>query len=313
MLLLISFVAFVIIEIMPGDFLTALRLNPQISSELLEGLKERYGLDRPWYEQYAIWVKGVIWRFDFGLSFHTQQSAWEELTGSGSLAYSLILFVGTTVISVIIALLYGIYTATRRNAVHVSILESIADVGAAVPPFLLALLVLEVLVSLRLGFSPTGLFDLEYITAPWSLAKFLNFLWHLLPAMLVIGLTNTILLMREIRAHLYDTLNQPYIYVARSKGLDERVVIWKHVVRNALIAPISIFGLWTSYMFGALLVASIVLNLPTMEYKFWLALVRQDQNVVLVGIVFFSFLLLIMNLIADLLLAIADPRIVYYD
>lgn len=323
LLLLISFVAFAIIWIMPGDFLTALQLDPQVSQELLEDLRQTYGLDQPFHEQYGIWVWRVLCCLDFGLSFNTRQSSWTELTGSGRIWYSLILFAVTSLVGFILSGMYSIYSATHRNSVLVHIADSVSDIGAAVPPFILALVLLEFLIGVLKvgtwttidpsGFSATGLFDPEYITVPWSWAKFANFLWHLWPAVLVIGLANGILLMRELRSHLLQVLNQPYVYVARAKGLEERVVTWRHALRNALIPPISILGLWFSYLFGGLLVASIVLNLPTMEYQFWLALVRQDQNVVLAGIVLFSAILMFLNLLADVLLAYVDPRISYYD
>jgi peptide/nickel transport system permease protein len=119
------------------------------------------------------------------------------------------------------------------------------------------------------------------------------------------------LLIRYVRGNLLDVLGMPYIQTARAKGLKERIVIWKHALRNAINPLISIMGFWIPSMFEGTLVAAIILNWPIMERIYWKALQEQDEYLIMTGLLFFGTALLIGNLIADLLLAWSDPRIRY--
>jgi len=156
-----------------------------------------------------------------------------------------------------------------------------------------------------------GLFSNKYIEAPWSWNKFLNLLWHLWPVWLVVGTSGMAGLMRYMRGSLLDTLRLPYVQTARAKGLSERVVIYKHAVRNAINPLITMLGMSLPNLLSGTLVTAIIFNLPTVERAYWQSLNAQDQYVTMGGLVFFSFLLLVGNLLADIMLAWVDPRIRY--
>lgn len=187
--------------------------------------------------------------------------------------------------------------------------------GLAIPNFFLGLLVLWFLVAVvnvgQYGLGVGGLFDLQYIDAPWSWAKFVNFMWHYWPIILVIGTANMASLIRYMRGQLLDTLGQQYVLTARAKGLHERAVIWKHAVRNVINPLVTMLGMSLPTLFSGAFVTAIIFSVPSVELAFWNALQRQDEYVVLSGLVFFAFLLMAGNLLADLLLAWVDPRIRY--
>jgi len=143
------------------------------------------------------------------------------------------------------------------------------------------------------------------------MAKFWNLLWHIWPAWLVIGTSGMAGLLRYMRGSLLDTLSLQYVQTARAKGLNERVVIYKHAVRNAINPLVSMLGMSLPGLVSGSLVTAIVLNLPTVERAFFSALQAQDTYVIMGGLLFFSLFLLIGNLLADILLAWVDPRIRY--
>jgi len=311
-LLLVSIIAFGVIKLQPGDFLTKYELSyPQ---ELLQEMRERYGLEAPLWVQYWLWIKGIVTHLDFGYSFATHQSALAALFSGGRLLWSLVIIGATMLTSWLLALPLGIYSAAHRYSLGDYLFNLGGFIGLSIPNFILALLILWLLVVIfqvgpRWGLGVGGLFDTAYVTAPWSWAKFKDFIWHLWPAVLVIGASNMAAISRYMRGHLLDVLSEPYVQAARAKGLHERIVIWKHAVRNALTPLVSMLGFWIPYMFEGTLVAAVVLQLPIVEQSYWQALLQEDQYVAMTGLLFFSFILMLGNLLADLLLLWADPRI----
>jgi len=198
----------------------------------------------------------------------------------------------------------------------VLLVNGLGIVGLSLPNFLTALLILWLLVAVfqvgaNFGLGISGLFDVKYRTAPWNWDKFVNFLWHLWPVLLVVGLANIAQLIRYTRANLLDVLGEPFIQTARAKGLGERVVVYKHAVRNALNPLISLLGFWIPMMFEGLLIAAFVFQLPVVEFAYWRALATEDQYVVMTGLLFFGLVLTLGNLLSDVLLALANPKIRY--
>ncbi len=196
------------------------------------------------------------------------------------------------------------------------LINTLSIFGLSMPNFLTAILILWLLVAVfqvgsTLGLGISGLFDAEYRDAPWSIDKFINFLWHLWPVLLVVSLGNIAQLIRYARANLLDVLGEPYIQTARAKGLRENVVVYKHAVRNALNPLISLLGFWIPLLFEGLLVAAIVFQLPIVERAFWTALANEDQYVVMTGLLFFGLILVVGNLLSDVLLAVVNPKIRY--
>ncbi len=315
LMLVISILCFGLILIMPGDFLTQYQFDPDIDRAMLEREAERLGLDRPVHVQYWRWLSNAV-RGDFGTSFATGRPAFETLFGPGMerLGWTVRVAVMTILFTWLVSLPLGIYSATHQYKPGDHLLTGFAFFGMAIPNFFFALLLLWILVVPlnvgAFGLGITGVVAPEYLGQPWTWGKFVSFLWHVWPAVLVIGTAGMAGLLRISRGQILDTMREQYVLTARSKGLTERVVLYKHVLRNAVNPLISALGmgLLQALVTGEL-IAAIVLRLPTVSRAFWEALQREDMHTVMAGLMFFTILLLIGNLIADFALAWVDPRV----
>ena len=311
-LILISIVSFIIINLPPGDFLTAqiaeLEMRGDTTSrQYLEQLKSYYGLDLPIYVQYWRWISRFV-RGDFGLSFEYNKPV-RELVGE-RLALTMLLSICTILFTWIIAIPVGVYSATHQHSFADRVLTFLSFAGMATPGFLLAL-VLMVGVLMRYDVSLLGLFSAEYVNAPWSWAKFVDLLKHLWLPVILVGFSQTASLIRIMRGNMLDVLGQQYITTARSKGLKERVVVYKHALRIAINPLISIAGMSLPAIIGGEMLTSIVLNLPTTGPLFYRALLMQDMYLAGSFLLFLVVFLVLGNFLADLALAWSDPRIRY--
>ena len=315
LLILVSVISFGLIQVMPGDYLTRARMNPQITQETFSQMMANYGLDKPFYVQYWLWLKQIVTRRDFGTSFETMRPVYWTLFMGDRLMWTIVISSSTMLLTWLIAIPLGIYSATHQYKTSDHTLTFFGFLGLSIPNFFFALVVLWLLVAVfkvgNYGLGVAGLFDNRFIGAPWSLAKIGNVLWHIWPAWLVIGTSGMAGLLRYMRGSLLDTLSLQYVQTARAKGLSERLVVYKHAVRNAINPLVSMLGMNLPTLVSGSLVTAIVLNLPTVERAFWSALQMQDTYVIMGGLLFFSLFLLLGNLFADILLAWVDPRIRY--
>jgi peptide/nickel transport system permease protein len=312
-LVLISMISFVIIQLPPGDYLDEkiAQLEQQYgdasSMAQAEALRERYGLNLPLWKQYLTWVSGFA-RGDFGESFRYEREVseliWERLGLTLVVAIGSLLFIYATAIPL------GIYSARKRGHWSDHLLTGLAFVGMSLPGFLVALAVV-VLAFHLLGVPLFGLFSPYYQTANWSWAKVGDMIQHLWVPVIVISINGTAALMRIMRGNLLDVLGEPFVRTARSKGLRERVVVWRHAVRIAINPLITILGMSLPEILSGATIVSIVLGLPTVGPLLFQSL--QDQDMYLAGtlILFMSLLLIAGNLLADIGLAWLDPRIRY--
>ncbi len=315
LLILVSVISFSLIQVMPGDYLTRARMNPQITQETLSQMMANYGLDKPFYVQYWLWFKQIVTKRDFGTSFETMRPVYWTLFMGDRLMWTIVISSSTMLLTWLISIPLGIYSATHQYKTSDHALTFFGFLGLSIPNFFFALVVLWLLVAVfkvgNYGLGVGGLFDNRFIGAPWSLAKIGNVLWHIWPAWLVIGTSGMAGLLRYMRGSLLDTLSLQYVQTARAKGLSEQVVVYKHAVRNAINPLVSMLGMNLPTLVSGSLVTAIVLNLPTVERAFWSALQMQDTYVIMGGLLFFSLFLLLGNLLADILLAWVDPRIRY--
>jgi peptide/nickel transport system permease protein len=312
-LIAISMISFFIIQLPKGDYLdqriAELQQQYGDSSSLGEAqaLRHRYGLDLPVEERYVKWVSGFV-HGDFGESFRYQKEVkdliWERL------GFTLLLAVGSLLMTYAIAIPIGIYSATHKYQWSDNILTFLAFVGMSLPGFLVALVIIVFVYKLT-GTPLFGLFSPYYETADWSWGKVGDLLCHVWLPLLIIAINSTAGLMRIMRANLLDVLGEPFVRTARAKGLKERVVIVKHAARIAINPLISIIGMSLPDLLSGTTIISIVLGLPTVGPLLFQAL--QDQDMYLAGtlIVFMSLLLIVGNLLADIALAYVDPRIRY--
>ncbi|MBI4927292.1 MAG: ABC transporter permease [Anaerolineae bacterium] len=311
MVVLVSFVSFVIIELPPGDYLTQkieqLRARGDRSADnRIAEYRARYGLDKPFMERYFTWITNFV-RGDFGESFEFERPV-RDLLGE-RISMTVILAVSSLIITWVLAIPLGVYSAVRQYSLGDQIITTISFLGLGMPGFLLALIILFIAIVV-FNQDVIGLFSKEFVDAPWSFARVVDLLKHLWIPALISAVTGTGGLIRIMRGNLLETLGQPFVEAARARGLKNVTVTWKHAVRIAINPLIVILGseALPSIITGSALV-SVVLNLPTIGPIFVDSLRKLDMYMAGTCIVFFTLLLLIGNLLSDLLLAWVDPRI----
>lgn len=305
----VSLLAFFIIELAPGsaltDEITRLRsVGSNVSEEQVRALEEQYGLHDPWLVKYGKWAGGLI-TGDFGQSFAYREPVADLLWSR--LGLSVALSLGAITIAWAVAIPIGVYSATHRYNLPDNVITVIQFIGVAIPEFLLALATMTVATQV-FGVEVGGLNSSEYANAPFSLAKFADMLGHLWLPLLVITVGSTAWLTRVMRANLFDVLGQQYVQTARAKGVSERLVIWKHAVRNALHPLVMTFGTTLSALISGEAIVSIVFSLPTTGQALVQTLITKDTYVAATLLLFLSILLVLGNLISDILLAKIDPR-----
>lgn len=307
-LLLVSVVCFTIIQLQPGSFADRYLEDPRFTPETVARLNAQLGLDKSPVEQYFIWVTGIVTRLDFGYSFFANRPV-SGIIGE-RLGWTVLIAAITLAFAWLVAVPLGILVALRRNGFTDAVSSFIGYLGLALPDFLVALL----LVALVLAYGGTnvgGLFSAQYLGAPWSWGKFVDLLNHLWIPVLAIGTGGVAQIMRQMRANLLDVLHADYVRTAKAKGLAPRRVVMRHAVRTAINPLVSMAGLQLPDLINGTIIASIVLNLPTIGPLLYTSLLNKDQYVAMTLLLFASLLLMIGNLLADLALAAVDPRIRY--
>ena len=311
-LIAVSVVAFIIIQLPPGDWATAYAASLRATGEELspteiQDLRSRYGLDDPMPVQYMKWMSGVV-TGDFGRSFQWN-AAVSEIVPS-RLQLTLIVSISTLLITWVIAFPIGIYSAVRQHSLGDYIATFIGFIGLAVPNFLLALIMLYIGLKV-FGVTLTGLFSPENADAPWSMGKVVDMLSRLWIPVLILGTSGTAGLIRVMRANLLDELKKPYVITARAKGLPEWRVIMTYPVRVALNPFISTVGWVLPGLVSGTVIVAIVLNLPTTGPMLLNALQSQDMYLAATFVLMLSLLTVVGTLVSDILLAWLDPRIRY--
>jgi peptide/nickel transport system permease protein len=311
MIVLVSFVSFIIIKLPPGDFLTQklaqLRARGDRSAEgQIETYRIRYNLDKPFWWQYSNWAVNFL-KGDFGESFEYERPV-REMLGE-RVTMTIILGVASLVVVWILAIPLGVFSAVKQYSMGDQIITTLSFVGLGMPGFLLALLVLYFAIT-KLDIEATGLFSTEYISAPWSWARVGDLMNHLWIPAIISAITGVGGLTRIMRGQVLDTLGQPFVEAARARGLKNGTVIWKHAVRIAINPLIVILGSEAiPGIIGGGGLVSVVLNLPTIFPLFIASLQKLDMYMAGTCIVLITLLTLVGNLLADLVLAWVDPRI----
>ncbi len=312
LLLLVSVITFTIIQLPPGDYFTSLQAaiaetGGGQDARTFEILRMRYGLDQPMYLQYFRWIQGFP-EGDFGWSLEWNSPVWPLV--SSRLNYTILLGVLSLLITVSYAIPVGIYSATRQYSVGDNLLSFVGFLGLSLPGFLLALVWLFI-GALVLRIDVGGVQSEEFRNAPLNLAKLYDYWNHLWPPALILGLASTAQLQRIMRSSLLDVMGQQYITTARAKGLKENEVIWKYGVRVAINPLISVLALEIPKIISESALVGIVMSLPTTGPLFLRALQTQDMYLAGTFLLFMTLILMVANLLADVMLAVADPRIVY--
>ncbi|MBI1777452.1 MAG: ABC transporter permease [Proteobacteria bacterium] len=310
-LFVVSFLAFVLIQLPPGDYVTTYIATLAASNEIVDqntaaDLRARFGLDQPFIVQYWKWLVGILLRGDFGLSFEWQQPVselvWERM------GLTLIITVATLLMTWAIALPIGVYSAVRQYSIGDYVSTLFGFLGLAIPNFLLALILMYIAIIIY-GQEVGGLFSEAYVTAPWSWAKVGDLLQHLWLPVIILGTSGVASLVRVMRANMLDELHRPYVTTARAKGLSEIRLLIKYPCRLAINPFISTIGWLLPNLVSGALIVSVVMSLPTAGPLLLQSLTSQDMYLAGAFILLLCVLTLIGTLISDLLLALIDPRI----
>lgn len=318
-LLIISALVFFIIKLPPGDFLTnqiaELRAQGESASiAKAEFLIRQYGLDKPAWQQYLVWLgvmpgpngfSGLL-QGDWGWSFEYDKPV-VDVVGD-ALWLTLLVNLAVVIFIHLIAIPIAIYSATRQYSIGDYIATFIGYIGLATPSFLLALILLYYM-NRWFGISIGGLYDPQYAGEPWSWAKIQSLLSHLVVPTVVIGLGGTAAMIRRMRANLLDELGKQYYVTAKAKGLGPTKALLKYPFRMSLNPFIADIGNLLPQLVSGSVLVSLVLSLPTVGPILLSALKSQDQFLAGFILMFVAVLTVVGMLVSDLLLAWLDPRI----
>ncbi len=311
-LLAVSFVSFVIIQLPPGDFLTTMQAEQAVSGgglsrDMVELLRERYGLNEPFFVQYVRWLAGFP-RGDFGFSFEWNSPVWPLI--ADRMAYTLVLGFASLLVMFGLAIPIGIYSATHQYSLGDAALSALSFIGLSIPGFLLALIWLYV-AGLVLRIPVGGILSPDMVDQPMSFQKLLDYFNHFWPPALILGLASTAQLTRIMRSGMLDVLSQQFITTARAKGLTEKKVINKYAVRTALNPIVSVMAMEIPKIISASILIGVVMSVPTTGPLFLRSLLSQDMYLAGTFLLLMAVMQLVANLLADVALAWLDPRIVY--
>ncbi|MEA2275408.1 MAG: peptide/nickel transport system permease protein [Solirubrobacteraceae bacterium] len=308
LLLVISFLTYVIFYTLPAADPAALRAGRQPTPELLKSIRETLGLDKPWYVQYGKYLKQLVFHFDFGFSYQNNVSVksqiFDRLPATATLA------AGGAVVWLLVGIPVGIVSAIKRGQWMDRLAMGSALVAISAPVYWLGL------VSLYLFSKDLGKFPLfEGQGAYPNTGTLFTNPGAVIPAMIlpwcVLAASFAAVYARFLRGNLLETMSEDYIRTARAKGLRERVVVFKHGVRSAITPIVTILGLDLGILLGGAILTETVFNIPGVGRLAFDSIQKSDlptvQGTVLMG----AFFIILLNLVVDVVYAFLDPRVRY--
>ncbi|NLW20542.1 MAG: ABC transporter permease [Clostridiales bacterium] len=313
MVLLISVIVFFVIQLPPGDFMSSYIAKMEASNEVFDQntiarMRAQYGLDQPWYVQYAKWIAGILTRGDFGYSFSYNRPVWDVL--SQRMGTTLAISLTTMAFTYLFSIPAGIYSAVKQYSFGDYLLSVIGFLGMGTPNFLFAIILMVISYN-WFGDPMLGLVSQQFVNQPMSWAKLLDILKHMIIPVIVIGTANTCGLIRTMRSQLLDEISRPYVLTARAKGLSEKRILYKYCVRAALNPIASTIGWSLTSIFTGSTISAIVMNLPTQGPLLHQALLNQDMYLAGSWLLLMTVMILLGTILSDILLAWLDPRIRY--
>lgn len=303
----ISLISFVVIHLAPGSPIDVLAdLNPKMTAEAKERLINYYGLDKPLHERYLQWLRRFV-SLDFGVSFSPDRRPVMDKIRA-ALPITITIDILALLLILMIAIPIGAYSASHPNSAFDKSLTLFVYIGFSMPTFWLALLAM-ILFSVQLEWLPiSGLRSLDY--PRFSLGgKIWDTASHLILPVLLSAFSGLAGMSRYTRGSMLEVMRQEYITAARSKGLSEREVIYKHALRNALLPVVTILGLSLPGLIGGSVIFEVIFGIPGMGSLFYGGIMSRDYPLVMGILTMGAFLTLIGNLLADISYAIVDPRI----
>ncbi|MGD0075194.1 MAG: ABC transporter permease [Candidatus Binataceae bacterium] len=300
----VTFLSFLVMSLVPGDYMSSLKLNPSISPQVIHQLEAEFGLDQPLPVRYFKWLWAAL-HLDFGISLAYRVSV-VHLIGARALN-TVILSAASMIFAWTLAIPIGIVVAVKQDSIWDRVLSFLAFLGMSLPNFFFAFLMMYF--ALRTGWFPIGgTVSIDYASLdPWS--KVLDRAYHLVLPVIVLGSAGMASLMRLMRSQILELKNSDFVRTARAKGLSERVVIYKHVLRNALNPFVTLAGYSLADLLGGAALVEAVMNLQGLGLLLLDAVRSLDIYLVMGSVLTGTVLLLLGNLLADIALVAVDPRV----
>lgn len=302
-LLIISIIIFGIINMAPGDFVDG-KANPNMSTEKVQELKEIYGLDKPLPIRYINWAKNAV-RGNFGDSLRYKQPVSEVI--NEHIWNSFLLAMTSFILCLIIAIPIGIISATKQYSSFDKTFTLLSFVGISLPSFFVALVSIKIF-SLNLGIFPIGGMTTAGSKAT-GISSFMDIAKHMFLPVVTLTIIQFGSLVRYVRTSMLEVIKQDYIRTARAKGLKEKVVIYKHALRNGLIPIITFVGMTIPTLFAGAIITETIFVWPGIGRIGYEAILNRDYTLLMGFNMFMALMTLLGNLISDILYAVVDPRI----
>ena len=306
LIIVVTFITKALLVASPGNYLDNLRLNPSISRDTIAQMERMYHLDsNNVLERYWYWFWPAL-QGDFGYSFTKSAPVWSLI---GERVTNTLLLTGSALVfSWLLAIPLGMLAAVYRNRWLDKLIGFISFSGLSIPSVFFSLLM--ILFAAKTGLFPAGGIHNQVmwdVMTPWQ--RFVDTLWHLVLPMTVLGTISLAQYVRQMRSEMIETLSQDYIRTARAKGLSRRRVLTRHALGNAINPLVTLFGFSLATLLAGALLTEYVFGWPGLGTLIFDALSNKDEPIVMASVVMLVLMLVIGNLIADVLLAIIDPRI----
>ncbi len=304
----ITLISFFVMHLAPGEPMSLQAdFNPKMTPEMRQRLRAQYGLDKPLYVQYARWLKGLV-HLDLGRSFSPdRRKVWDKIRER--LPVTILINVLSMLLILAVSIPLGVRAAVRENSLFDQVTTVLVFLAYAAPAFWVALL-LMLLFGIEWNLLPvSGLHSLMGYDQMGLFEKVVDWSKHLVLPVFVSAIGGLAGFSRYTRSSMLEVLRQDYITTARAKGLPERVVIYRHALRNALLPLITILGLSIPGLIGGSVIFESIFAIPGVGQLMWSAVMARDYPVLMGNLVIVAILTLLGNLMADIGYAAVDPRI----
>jgi len=301
MLFIIAVISFLAIHAAPNSFFASGELNPNITKESIEHLKQIYGLDKPLHEQFVSWIWAIM-HLDFGISFASGKTVKDEILER--LPITLIINITSMVVVFFLSVYFGIKSALNQDKLLDRIVKQFSLLSFALPSFYLALLLI-IIFSVNLEWFPIS--GLNSIEEKVGSAKILDEAWHLILPIFVMVFGGIGSLMMYVRSLTNDILKSDYIFFAKARGLSEKVILKKYILPNIYPPIITILGLSLPGLIGGSVILESIFSINGMGLLFYQSALSRDYPVIMGILIISAFLTLIGNIIADMILLKINP------
>ena len=299
LLIIISIISFLLIKLAPGDPVQAF-ITPKMSASDIERIRQNLGLDKPIYLQYFYWIKNIL-QGDFGYSLTNYRPVLDLILER--IPATLGLMGASLLLSLVIGIPLGLLSASYKNKFVDNIITFFSYIGISIPSFWFAIVLIYIL-SLKFHLLPSiGMHSIGVNDSIWDVIK------HGIMPCIVLSSQTLAVITRYIRSSTISQLEEDYVIVAYSKGLNKKQVVFKHVLRNAILPVITILGMSLPDLVSGAFITETVFGWPGMGRLGISSIMSYDYSVIMAITMFSSFLLILGNLLSDVLYGIADPRI----